>query len=59
MIWVLRLFGYLVLTFGPESALDGSEDLTAVDNTGGYFELASDEYSPEYDEEDRFGFGSR
>lgn len=66
MIWVLRLFGYPVLTFGPESLCDELEDDLQISNTGGSFSLATEQLSPEEDEEEwaspddpiySFGFG--
>jgi hypothetical protein len=61
MIWVLRLFGYPVLTFGPELLGDEPEDGLHISNTGGRFELAeaeSDEDDWEYEEDSGFGFRS-
>lgn len=65
MVWVLRLFGYPLLTFGPESLCDDSEDQIEVSNTGGSFSLADGPFSTDFseeeewvEEEDRhFGFG--
>lgn len=60
-LWVLRLFGYPVLTFGPEMTVDEPEQQQWIRNTGGQFELAEEAYSPEYEEEEwedlnKFGF---
>jgi hypothetical protein len=59
---VLRFMGMELLSFGPES--DGDEQTQAVwiDGTGGSFELATDDYSGQGDDEqpeETFGFGGR
>lgn len=65
MVWVLRLFGYPVLTFGPELLADESEDDIRISNTGGEFSIADGPYSTdfageeEWDEEDSSDFGFR
>jgi hypothetical protein len=65
MIWVLRLFGYPVLTFGPELLGDESEEELHIGNTGGSFTLADGPYSTdfageeEWIEEDNSDFGFR
>lgn len=65
MLWVLRLFGYPVLTFGPEMLCDEPEEEYRISNTGGTFERAVEGYSPEDDDLDyeippddpQYGFG--
>lgn len=58
MIWVLRILGYPVLTFGPELTADESEEAYQISNTGGDFQLAEGESEDEY-EEPEFDFGFR
>lgn len=58
MLWVLRIFGHPVLTFGPELTVDELEQQTRIDNTGGQFELAQSDLSPE-EEDEEYDFGFR
>lgn len=65
MVWVLRIFGYEVLSFGSESFVDESEVGIEISNTGGEFPTADGPYSTdfadeeEWDEEDSSDFGFR
>lgn len=57
MIYVLRIFGHPVVTFGPEYTEDELELQTRISNTGGQFELAQEASEVEYEEEESdFGF---
>jgi len=58
MIWVLRVFGYPVLTFGPELTVDEAEEAARISNTGGQFEIAERPSEDEY-EETEYDFGFR
>lgn len=63
MLWVLRVFGYPVLTFGPEFVTDELEDGIEIDNTGGDFPLATELLSAEDEDHEippddpQYGFG--